>query len=181
MLLFFITGSSGVGKTPLVGILKSILPDNFVIYDLDEELKNADKSLENWVSIWRNETTRHFIGEAIKNARLGKSTIVCGLVWPHEILSAPNLKLAPQLKIIFLDVTADELRKRLFSRRWSDEQKIADLKKDTGLTPEQYIAKNSLEVSELKSECVKFNAEIIDTTKLDPGEVAMKIKDLFFK
>lgn len=173
----FITGSSGVGKTPLVSILKAILPDNFEVYDLDEKLSEVDRTKPDWLVAWRNEATKHFIGRSIHNARENKSTIICGLVWPNEVLGAPNISLAPEVKFVFLDVSIEELKKRLFARRWSEESKIADLKKDTGMTPEEYMKKNASEVSSLREECIEHDAKIINTDKIDSGEVATEIKD----
>ncbi len=177
MNLVFITGSSGVGKTPLVGILKSILPNKFDVHDLDEKLLGVDISAPNWLSGWRNETTQYFTELAIQNAKENKSTIVCGIVWPHEVQAASNMHLTSEVKFIFLDVEAGELKKRLFARRWSDESKIVALKKDTGLTPDEYIAQNMLEVSRLKKECEEFGAKIVDTTQLDSSQLAGIIKD----
>ena len=179
--LYFITGSSGVGKTPLVDILKSILPDNFDIHDLDEKLIEVDRTKSSWLHDWRNKATQYFIDQAIQNIKVKKSTVVCGIVWPHEVQTVSNIKLAPPIKFIFLDVEPQELKKRFFARRWSDENKIADLKKDTGMTPDEYIQRNTIEIEELKKECIKNVAKIIDTTNLDSRIVAEEVRDFLFE
>ena len=178
--LYFITGSSGVGKTPLVTILKSLLPDSFSVHDLDEKLKEVDRTKPNWLYDWRNYTTRYFIDLAIENTKQNKSTVVCGIIWPHEVKSVPNIELSPPVNFIFLDVEQEELKKRFFARRWSNESKIADLKRDTGMTPDEYIQKNIIEVDKLKKECIENGAKIINTTHLSSENVASKIKELIY-
>ena len=176
MSTIFITGSSGVGKTPLVEILKSSLPDNFEVHDLDEKLIEADRTKPNWLYDWRNKATQYFVDLALENAKQNKSTIICGVIWPSEVQAVPDIKVAPPIKFIFLDVEPDELRKRFFARRWSDESKITDLQKDTGMTPDEYIQQNTIEVARLREECIENGAMVIDTTNLDSKTVAMEIR-----
>jgi len=181
MNIIFITGSSGVGKTPLVEILKSVLPDSFEIYDLDEKLIEVDKTKPNWLYDWRNNATSYFVDLASENAKQNKSTIVCGIIWPSEVQAVPNIKSVPPIKFIFLDVEPEELRKRFFARRWSDESKIVNLKRDTGMTPDEYIQKNAIEVTKLKKECIESGAKIINTTNLESEMVAIEIRDYLLK
>lgn len=177
MNIIFITGSSGVGKTPLVRILKSLLPSSFDIHDLDEKLAEAEKTEPDWLYKWRNKTTEYFLNLAKENTNKNISTIVCGIIWPHEVYSLLNIQSDPSIKFIFLEVEEIELKKRFFARRWSDENKIVHLKRDTGMTPEEYIEKNSIEIAKLKKECQEHGAKIIDTSALDSQQVAAIIRD----
>lgn len=171
----FITGSSGVGKTPLVAILQSVLPSSFDVHDLDERLGGADRSRDNWADDWRKAATRYFMDTAARNAKENKSTVVCGLTWPHEVIASANIDVAPPIKFCFLDASHEVLRQRLYQRRFSNAEKIAALKAATGLSPEEFIEKNKKEVELLKKECLEYGAKIIDTDNFSSEELARVI------
>jgi len=175
--IIFITGSSAVGKTPLVASLKKVLPDSFIVHDLDEKLPEANRTENNWLHKWRNKTTKFFLDEAVKNAGLNKSTIISGLTFPSEIYKLADSNIAKKIKILLLDANNEALRDRFLTGRFSNQNNVAALKKDTGLTPEELIEKNKRDIDRLKKECVEHNAKIIDTSDLKTDEVASQIKN----
>jgi len=116
MNIFFITGTSGSGKTTLTHYLKSKLPkDLFAVYDFDENgvPTNPDK-------IWRQETTNYWLTKAQENSTKHKSTIVCGVTVPIEVLSSlkkPNLPIS----FGFIKISNEIIEQRLKARGWSKQ------------------------------------------------------------
>lgn len=116
MNIFFITGTSGSGKTTLIKLLKEKLPKNlFEVYDFDEKgvPANADKA-------WRIQTTDFWLTKAQENSLQKKSTIVCGVTVPSEILE--SLK-KPYLPIYFgfIKISDEIIKQRLKAREWDDQ------------------------------------------------------------
>lgn len=116
MNIFFITGTSGSGKTTLVNYLKSTLPQAlFEVYDFDENgvPPNADK-------VWRQETTDYWLMRAQANNEHNKSTIVCGVTVPSEVLSSSK---KPTMPIYFGFIKVDDvtIKQRLKIRGWDDQ------------------------------------------------------------
>lgn len=111
MSVFFITGTSGSGKTTLTHYLKSKLPkDLFEVYDFDENgvPANPDKT-------WRQETTDSWLIKAQENSAEHKSTVICGVTVPSEVLS--SLK-KPVLMISFGFIKiSDEIIQEIKSKR----------------------------------------------------------------
>ena len=79
-MIYFITGSSGVGKSTLVKELKTILPETFIVHDFDELGVPLDAD-----TTWRIGRTKEWIQIAKENSSKGISTIVIGLVHPNEV------------------------------------------------------------------------------------------------
>lgn len=116
MNIFFITGTSSSGKTTLTHYLKSKLSnDLFAVYDFDENgvPPNPDK-------IWRQETTDYWLTKAQENSAKRKSTIICGVTDPLEILN--SLK-KPDLPVSFgfIKISDEIIKQRLKARGWSDQ------------------------------------------------------------
>ena len=118
--VFFITGTSGSGKTTLTQSLKlKLSAAHFAVHDFDERgvPPNPDQA-------WRQATTNLWLTQAQKNATMGKSTIICGVTVPTEILQSPS-KLTIPIHFGFIKVADHVIRQRLESRGW-DKQLIAD-------------------------------------------------------
>jgi broad-specificity NMP kinase len=116
MNIFFITGTSGAGKTTLINSLKLKLPkSSFEIYDFDEVgvPSNAD-------TVWRQGTTDFWLTKAKENSAQKKSTIICGVTVPSEILSSSK---KPDLPIYFgfIKVADEIIKQRLKARGWDDK------------------------------------------------------------
>jgi len=120
MNIYFITGTSGSGKSTLTKLLKEKLPKNlFEVYDFDENgvPENADKS-------WRLQTTDFWLSKAQENSLQKKSTIICGISVPAEILASSKKPYRP-IYFGFLKISDEIIKERLKARGWPD-QLIAD-------------------------------------------------------
>lgn len=118
--IFFITGTSGAGKSTLVELLEQILPkSHFAVHDFD-----AFGVPSHAGTAWRQETTEHWLKIANTYAAAGKSTIICGVCVPSEILAAAIKPTAP-IYFGLLDVPEKIIRQRLQDRCWNEEL-IAD-------------------------------------------------------
>lgn len=120
MNVYFITGTSGSGKTTLTHYLKEKLPKTFFeIYDFDENgvPPNADKA-------WRQKTTDYWLQKAQENSVNNKSTVICGISVPSEILGSSK---KPNLPIYFgfIKISDEIIKQRLQERNWN-EQLIQD-------------------------------------------------------
>ncbi len=116
MAIFFITGTSGSGKSTIKELLQSkFCKESYVVYDFDENgvPANADAS-------WRQKTTDYWLKKAYENSLKSKSTIICGVSVPLEIMNSVN---KPDLPIYFgfLKIDDDVIISRLKQRSWNDQ------------------------------------------------------------
>lgn len=80
MSIFFITGTSGSGKSTVMELLKAELPaKQYSVHDFDEVgvPDNADQA-------WRIATTQHWIEKAQHYAAQNKTTVICGVTVPSD-------------------------------------------------------------------------------------------------
>lgn len=118
--IFFITGTSGSGKSTLMYELKKLLPrDCFEVYDFDENGVPSDAD-----ETWRKNTTDSWLTKAQENSLNGKSTVICGVSVPSEIIDSPIKPDAP-LYFGFIRISDDLIKQRLKMRAW-DEKRIQD-------------------------------------------------------
>lgn len=113
--IFFITGTSGAGKSTLTQNLRALLPiEQFAVYDFDERGVPADADKE-----WRKKTTHDWLHQAAINSHSHKTTIICGVTVPSEILSASS---RPDIPIHFGFIKIDDqtIEQRLKDRCWDD-------------------------------------------------------------
>ena len=166
--IYFISGSSGVGKTAIIPHLKLLLPKSFEIHDFDEGgvPTGADH-------LWRISRTREWVGIGEKKTKDGLSLIVSGFANPEEIevikKDFPNL----EIKIILLDGDEKVTEQRLRNRNNNSLVK-ADLERVVG-SAEKFIENNTNFTPILREICKKSNCPIIDTTNLSPKSVAKKV------
>ncbi len=170
-MIYFITGSSGVGKSTLVKELKGRLPDGFAVYDFDEVgvPLDADQS-------WRLETTRKWIKTAKQNNLKNISTIIIGLIHPDEVNEIAGVE-DVSVSYIMLEVENGELEKRLLAFRFSTPERIENLKKYEKVTPEEFFENNKRHVQKIKEEALRHDAIFIDTTHKSPESVAKMVID----
>lgn len=117
--IFFITGPSGAGKSTLSKNLKLLLSNKkYEIYDFDQNGVPVNHGIA-----WRIDTSNHWLVKAKENAKKNKSTIVCGITVPSEIMSCSK---KPDLPIYFgfLKVPDDMIINRLHHRGLFDEDWI---------------------------------------------------------
>lgn len=114
--IFFITGTSGSGKSSLTQLLKMHLPKSrFEVNDFDENgvPDDADKS-------WRQATTDYWLTKAQENALKKRSTIICGVIMPSEVLSSPK-KPSISIHFGFIKISNEKITERLKARGWDDQ------------------------------------------------------------
>tara|TARA_Y100000294_G_C8377760_1_gene265422 strand:- start:38 stop:538 length:501 start_codon:yes stop_codon:yes gene_type:complete len=114
--LFFITGTSGAGKTTLVDHLKRSL-SKAEVHDFDEGgvPNDADET-------WRKQRTNEWLEKAKLYHQKGKSTIICGVTVPDEIKNSPAYDPSLNVHYALIHITETEIRKRLNQRGWSTQQ-----------------------------------------------------------
>jgi len=167
--IFFITGTNSAGKSTIVPLLKKSLSGLFLVYDFDEVgvPKNVDAK-------WRQKTTNHWLDIGIKNAKKKITTVICGLTKPHEIYENIKKKNKVSVKICLLDVSANEITKRL-KKRFKKPGSVKNLKKITGLTVNQCIKVNIIHAREMRKECKKFKCKIFNTSGITPCKTTARI------
>lgn len=120
MSIFFITGTSGSGKSTIMEHLKEQLPaSHFVLHDFDEVgvPDNADQA-------WRIATTQYWIEKAQQYAAQNKATVICGVTVPSEVMEiVQGTALQPFFALLKIDDAT--ITQRLQERGWS-EQLIQD-------------------------------------------------------
>lgn len=112
--VFFITGTSGAGKTTLMEGLKSLNLTMLDIHDFDEGgvPEGADQR-------WRMERTEEWLQKAVRNRLQGMSTVICGVSVPQEIRSSPSFNGDLRVRYGLLRAEESEIRRRLAARNWS--------------------------------------------------------------
>jgi|GEM_PF-1669756 len=113
--IFFITGTSGSGKSTLTRNLRALLPmEQFAVYDFDERgvPVDADKT-------WRQKTTHDWLHQAAINSRNHKTTIICGVTVPSEVLSVSSKPDVP-IHFGFIKIDDQTIEQRLKDRAWDD-------------------------------------------------------------
>ena len=116
MNVFFITGTSGSGKTTLTHYLKSKLPNSlFEVYDFDE---NGVPTNPN--QTWRQETTDYWLTQAQKNSTQNKSTVICGVTLPSEVLGSLK-KISLPIYFGLIKISDEVIQQRLKATEWDDQ------------------------------------------------------------
>ena len=166
---YFITGSSGVGKSTLVKEIRKANLDNLQVHDFDELGVPLDAD-----QTWRIETTKKWLIIAKENILKNISTIVIGLTHPNEVNEIAEME-GIQVRYCMLEVQSEELKRRLIALRFSSSERIENLKKYEGVTPDQFFDNNKKHVEEIKNEALERNATFIETTNISPQETAKKV------
>lgn len=152
LIVVFITGTSGSGKSAIVPKLKAALP-LFDVHDFDEfgVPVNVDIS-------WRLETTDKWLKIAKENFTIGKSTIISGTSIPDEIYA--SLEFQPTIDVRFglLKVKKSTIHERLLKRGW-DQETIDDYKNwqktlidEVKITPNHCIINGEQSLDDIISE-----------------------------
>jgi broad-specificity NMP kinase len=168
--IYFITGVSGAGKSTMVPLLKKELSKNlFDIHDFDEHGVPVRANAK-----WRQKKTKEWLQLAYTNIKKNKSTIICGITVPEEVLEASDKRKSVQIKFCFLNHPNKQIEERL-KKRFKSKVKIKDLNKVFNITPEEFI-KNNLKFATIVRKIAKeHKAYIINTTKDVPNQTSDKI------
>jgi len=170
--IFFIIGVNGVGKSSVIPFLKNSLDEeHFVIYDFDERGVPNNANQE-----WRQSETLYWLKIGEENIKKNISTIVCGFIKPTELhFLSTEYKLEPT--VIILDADSETITKRIFGR-YKTPESLAELSRTTGKTPEKFAQDNVWISSAFREDCKKLKYLIINTSNLNPSEVALKVLEL---
>jgi dephospho-CoA kinase len=112
--IYFITGVSGSGKSTIYNLIKNNQEfKDFDIHDLDENGVPKDGR-----TYWRRYRIEELFANAIEKSNQGISSILCGIVFPYEILESSRLLLAKpeNISFILIDITDEDIAKRLSER-----------------------------------------------------------------
>ncbi len=165
--LFFITGVSGSGKTTLIPYLKEMLPqDQYEIHDFDE--RGVPEGVD---EKWRQLESKMWLDLGMVNISRNISTIICGLSQPDEVYNIAHESIDLPIEFILLDLSSERIQERL-GVRYSSPQLVEDLIRVTGQSLEESIEDNIQYAGLLRKLCADFNATIVDTSNLEPKEVA---------
>lgn len=171
--IYFISGVSGVGKTSVMKELKALLPsDAYDIRDFDERGVPDNAGPE-----WHNDETIHWLELANENAKLDKSTIVCGVIEPESFSTIYETGLYIPAQLFYLHASEDILRQRLLGRYTTPESR-EDILRASGRTYDKYIEDMVIDALGLLSAFEKVSAPIINTDTKTPKEVAEEIVQL---
>ncbi len=152
--MILITGAASSGKTSAVKLLKEQLPaDKFDIHDIDE----ADKWTNDYEG-WRDAKIEYWLKQSIENRKQGIETILCGIIYPKDVVKPPSYSVAQPVEYILLDASPETIQDRYYKKMqpWLSRQK---------------------EISkELKSEFQnKPGIKVLDTTNTSSNDIARTI------
>lgn len=154
--LIIITGAEGVGKSTLLKDLPQ-KARGYEVYDFDNVLKPYDGTKN-----WRKTVTKHILNLANKNLKLGKSTVVVGLIIPDEVelLNTQRDRQISGIAYCLLDCETKERARRLV-QRGAGKEVIED--------PEQLkLLKSGFN----NMQRIKL---VVDTTNMEPDRVLSKV------
>lgn len=170
--IVFICGVNGVGKSSVIPHLRAILPSTYDIHDFDER-----GVPENAGSAWRASETAHWLELAHKrHLDTGNVTIICGFVKPVDFGTMQE-RIGTDILCIYLDASPEVIRARL-SQRYTKDGVFDTEQRVIGKSVEEFIAGNIYIRERLKQAFTNLGCPIIDTTELEPEEVAERIKAL---
>ncbi len=108
--IFFITGTSGTGKSTLVDYLKKDLAFAEV-HDFDEGgvPEGADEK-------WRKERTNEWLKKAKSYQQKNKSTVICGVSVPDEVENSPEYNKSLNVHYGIIHISENEIKRRLEAR-----------------------------------------------------------------
>lgn len=164
--VYFISGTSGVGKTSTISYLKKLLPpDKFDIRDFDERGVPDGGGPK-----WHSAETLHWLNVSVENAKQGKSTIICGFNEPGRIRAVLK-DTHPPVELILLHASGDVLRSRLLGRH-STPESINEIQRASGVSLDEFVNNCVSYSPQLRSLFEKEECLVIDTDTKTPEEIA---------
>lgn len=172
----FITGVSTTGKTTLYERLKNEQVFKQLAYHDIDEVGVPPVGL----GPWREYRTQHVLFDANASAKEGHSTVICGIVFPHEIIESPYYD--PELcPAVFITITAEQ---STIEERFRERE--AALKKDGGfhesLTEDNFA--ETLRISEQNQKILVHataslkEGYLIDSSNLDTEAVYQQVVNI---
>lgn len=172
--IIFICGVNGVGKSTLIPHMRALLPrEVYDIRDFDER-----GVPENAGSAWRISETKHWLEEAERASKQGRTMIVCGFIKPSDLGEAKE-RVGTSIQCILLDARPDVIRARL-TQRYTKDGIFDPRQRVIGKTVEEFIEGNLYIREQLKTEFEELGSFVIGTSDLEPDEVAKKVVATLF-
>lgn len=174
--IYFISGVSGVGKTSTLKHLKNMLDENlYNIRDLDERGVPDGGGIE-----WLKNETRYWLDVAKENSKLGKSTIICGFANPELFDEIYKKDIDIPAKIILLNISPSNLRKRLEGRH-NNLESVKEIERASGVSLDEFIENNIKFLSEFKKVFEDRGLPIIETDDKTPEIVSKEVVDIIYR
>ncbi len=164
--ILFITGISGSGKTTVFEKFSkdlSLKASSIEFREIDEK-----KVPPVGRSHWRQYRVEELLYQAIKNLKKGKSTVICGITLPQEIINSRLYKPSFNIHFLLLDIPIS-----LFSKRV--KERIKKTKEEKNWEELKYSTKKLS--TRLKNQVVSYkNGLVLDVGKKNVDEI---FKDVF--
>jgi len=181
-MLLLVTGASGMGKTTVRKLVAARFADRLEAAELVEVAGPPEWSLR-----WRHQAVEKAVQRAVQAQRHGKHFLLCGdPVPPAEVYAAPSADQLESIAVCLLDATEDSQRLRLTERgddpaliphhiafaAWmrdhiTNPRHRLDVVRQGGWEKMQW--ERSLAAMDQQQ---LWRSHRIDTTELDPSEVA---------
>ena len=166
MAMIYISGTGNVGKSSVTRLLKERMPrDKYDIHDIDEsDLWTND------YEAWKAAKIEYWLQRAISSSEADITTILCGIIYPKNILNAPSYSSKISIACYLLDATPEVIQERWslhYGKRLEEDSKVAaKMKRHIEISQELRTAFKDMQ-----------QAHIIDTSSLTIESVEKIIED----
>jgi len=168
--IFFVTGASGSGKTAVCDYFKkngvSIPGAEFEIHDIDE-----NGVPEFGRGHWRRYRVSELLGNATR-ALAERSTIICGVISPHEVIDSELFHPGIRVYFILLDTSSQAISRRIAKRAAKGDSKgklkkliDANIKFSRTLGKQVLMQKNGFVVNTRNKSVKQVSEEILSIIK----------------
>lgn len=184
-MLFLVTGASGVGKTSVRQLIEAEIAGQVAVCELATLGLTPEWSLR-----WRHQAVEQAVQRALQHQKAGKHFLLCGdPVPPGELYAAPGAGGLADIQVCLLDASPGPQTERLTRRgdpaelvphhvafaEWMRRHVV-----DHRHRPEVIINQGWEEMrwevwNSDKITVVPWHSHIIDTSDLNPGEVAARV------
>jgi len=184
-MFFLVTGASGVGKTTVRKLIEAELAGQVAVCELATLGITPEWSLR-----WRHQAVEQVVRLALQKQRSGAHFLLCGdPVPPGELYAAPSAVELAGIQVCLLDISPEKQIERLTQRgdaqeliphhvafaEWMrhhviDHRHRPEVIINGGWEKMRWDVWNSDEVTR-----VPWDSQIIDTTHLNPIEVAEQV------
>lgn len=167
--ILFITGISTAGKTTAYENLKKD-PEltEIKFHDVDETgIPQAGKGA------WRVYKSEEYLHTAKQDYKKGISTVLAGIIPPHEVIEYKTYDKALNVHFILLNINADIFKKRMDVRLKNQSQKQDYL--------EHYHSNLKLATTLENQIANQKNGHLIEAADLNKNQVCQKIKAIIKK
>lgn len=186
-MFFLVTGASGAGKSTVRKLIEGELRGRVTVCELATLGITPEWSLR-----WRHETVERVVQLALKEQELRRHCLLCGdPVAPGELYAAPSAGKLERIAVCLLDVSAERQAERLRLRGdpedliprhvafadWMrnhvvDHQYRPEVIMNDGWEEMRWEVWNAEGVTN-----VPWSSRIIDTSDLEPTEVAQRVAE----